>query len=186
MEELRGLVGELWLLLNEFCTTRPISSALEGWLGPMGLPQDFWYAEDGFHEAKSIGPATTRIKITSESQLDCDDLELLVLSVANTDEQTVGAVNLPILVTRVLQALTDEALGPEPLTERLERLGVDLAEAFYQDTWFVVADVTSYEASGDDFPALRASTLPQGVNGVTYQIELSSLEDFKRYSIEVA
>ena len=99
MDELRGLVGELWLLLGEFSNARTIGAALEGWLGPMGLPQDFWYPEDGFHEAKSIGPGATRIKISSESQLDADDLELLVLLVGSTDEKATGAVNLPTLVT---------------------------------------------------------------------------------------
>lgn len=184
MEELRGLIGELWLLLTEFSETRTIDAALDGWLGPMGLPQDFWYAEDGLHEAKSIGPATTRIRISSESQLDGDDLELLVLTVGNTDEQTPGAVNLPTLVTRVYDALAAVAAARDPLNERLERLGVNLAEAFYHDTWFAVTRVTSYEV-GSGFPAIRASSLPAGVDRVSYQIELSAIEDFKRRSTEV-
>ena len=185
MEELRGLVGELWLLLEIFSKTRTINAAIEGWLGPLGLPQDFWYEEDGFHEAKSIGPATTRIQISSESQLDAADLELLVLLTANTDEQTPGAVNLPTLVTRVGAALVEAAASHDTLNERLERLGVNLAEAFYHDTWFVVTEVTSYD-TGPAFPAIRASSLPFGLSRVRYQIELSAIEDFKRYSTEMA
>jgi hypothetical protein len=36
MEELRGLVGELWLLLGEFSASRSMEDAVEGWLGPSG------------------------------------------------------------------------------------------------------------------------------------------------------
>ena len=184
MEELRGLIGELWLVIYEFGKNRSLSASIEGWLGPMGLPQDFWYAEDGYHEAKSIGPASTRIKISSESQLDADDLELLVILVGNTDEQTPSAINLPTLATRVLGALSEVAVSPDHFHERLTRLGVDLAEPFYHDTWFVVSRVTSYEVS-ESFPAIRASSLALGLDRVRYQIDLGTIEDFKRSTIEV-
>jgi len=185
MEELRGLIGELWLVLGEFAKDRSIEAALEGWLGPMGLPQDFWYSEDGYHEAKSIGPATTRIKISSEYQLDAEHLELLVLLVGVADEQAPGAVNLPTLVNRALAVLSDAAASPGPLNDRLQRLGVDVSESFYRDTWFVVKRLTSYDA-GDDFPAIRATGLTEGITRLTYQIELASIERFKRSAVEVS
>lgn len=184
MEELRGLIGELWLLLGEFSKKRPIGVALEGWLGPLGLPQDFWYSEDGYHEVKSIGPATTRIRISSENQLDADALELLVLLIGNAEEQAAGAVNLPTLVNRSIAGLSDEAANADPLTDRLQRLGVELSETFYHDTWFVVTHLTSYDV-GPDFPAIRASNLPGGITRVTYQIDLASIEHFKRSSVAV-
>lgn len=185
MEELRGLVGELWLILNEFSTTRSIEAAIEGWLGPMGLPQDFWYDGDGFREAKAIGPSTTRVKISSEHQLDADNLELIVLQIANTDEQTVGAINLPAMVGRASTALSDIGASTDALQERLVRLGVDVTEAFYQDTWFVVARITNYGVD-DGFPRIAASALPAGVTRVIYEIELVAIEEFKRSETEVS
>ena len=185
MEELRGLVGELWLILNEFSRTRSIEAAIEGWLGPMGLPQDFWYDGDGFREAKAIGPSMTRVKISSEHQLDAEDLELIVLQVANTDEQTVGAINLPSLVSRALTALSDIGASADVLHERLARLGVDVTEAFYQDTWFVVARITNYGVN-DGFPRITAAALPTGVTRVIYQIELVAIEEFKSSETEVS
>ena len=184
MEELRGLVGELWLLLNEFNSSRTIAASIDGWLGPLGLPQDFWFSDDGYHEAKSTGPATTHIKISSEFQLDSDALSLLVLLVANTAEQTAGAVNLPTLCNRVVAALASEALGDEALNERLARLGVDLKEPFYHDTWFVVSRVTRYEVR-PEFPAIRASSIGHGISRVKYQIDLAAIEEFKLSSTEV-
>lgn len=185
MEELRGLIGELWLILNEFTATMPMSAAVEGWLGPMGLPQDFWYASNGFHEAKSIGPSTSRLRISSEHQLDEDDLELIVLQVATTDDQTVGAMNLPSMVAKVRTSLTESAASAEGLDERLARLGVDLAETFYQDTWFLPTRKTIYNV-GSDFPRIAASALSGGISRVTYQLDLVDLEEFKVATDEVS
>lgn len=185
MEELRGLIGELWMLLGYFSDGRSLDAAVAGWLGPLGLPQDFWYPEDGYHEVKAIGPATTRVRISSEYQLDASPLELVILLVGGTNEQTIGAVNLPALVNRVMARLFDEGSSHEPFAERLARLGVDLHEGFYHETWFVVTRLTGYGV-GDSFPAIRASALPLGVERVTYQIDVTSLEEFKIHSTEVA
>lgn len=185
MEELRGLVGELWLLDSEFCTERSALAAVEGWLGPMGLPQDFWYADKGYCEAKSIGPSAVHIKISSEHQLDVMDLELRVLTVGNTDESSAGAVNLPTLVNRIKSKLTMMAANADGIDARLQRLGVELSQSFYVETWFQVSRLTSYQVT-DSFPAIRASTLPSGVNRVLYQLDLTSIEDFKVSSVEVS
>lgn len=185
MEELRGLIGELWIILNDFSATRSMEAAIEGWLGPMGLPQDFWYAGDGFREIKAIGPSMTRVRISSEYQLDAEDLELIVLEIANTDEQTAGAVNLPTLVGRVLTALSQIGASADALQDRLTRLGVDVAEAFYQDTWFIVSRMTNYGID-TGFPRIVASALSAGVTRVTYQIELAAIEQFRRSAKKVS
>lgn len=184
MEELRGLVGELWLILNEFSTGRSVAAAIEGWLGPMGLPQDFYYEGEGYREAKAIGPSTTRIRISSEQQLDQDELDLLVLRVANTDEQTVGSFNLPTLVGRAKAALAEAGDRVDSLEERLGRLGVNLTESFYIDTWFVITSGVRYGVT-PEFPRLVASALPNGLARVTYQIDLVEIEQFKHGEIAV-
>lgn len=184
MEELRGLVGELWLILNEFSGTRTVEAAIEGWLGPIGLPQDFWYDGDGYREAKAIGPSTTRVRISSEQQLDEDDLDLLVLRIGNTDEQAVGAFNLPTLVARAKTALAEMGASADSLEERISRLGVNLAEPFYIDTWFVMTGGAKYRVV-PGFPRVVASSLPTGVVRVTYQIDLVEIEPFKYTEIVV-
>lgn len=185
MDELRGLVGEMWLMVNRFSSNRSTEATVLGWLGPLGLPQDFWYPEDGFHEAKSAGPSATRIRVTSEQQLDPPDLELLVLRVANVDDQAEGAVNLIKLVNKVRAGLTGESVNHAILDDRLASLGVDLSDPFYRDTWFLVSSVTSYAVT-DGFPALRASDLPDGISRVKYQLTLSNLADFIEEVTEVA
>lgn len=178
MDELRGLLGELWLLQNRFAETRSIEAAVAGWQGPLGLPQDFWYIEDGHHEAKAVGPSSTHVRISSEHQLDADELHLVVLEIPTVTEQTPGAVNLPAMVLRIRDAMTASSAPTDDLDYRLERLGVDLTEAFYQDSWFSIARVTIYQVD-EVFPRIRASVLPTGLARVSYQLELAQLEPFK-------
>jgi hypothetical protein len=184
LEELRGLIGELWLLLNWFSRDRGLPEALEGWLGPLGLPQDFWFEQGGHYEAKSIGPATTSVKISSAEQLDPPDLKLLVLLIAGTDETQPGALNLPILVSRIHAILMEAGASSQPLLDRLDHLGVDLDQQFYQDMWFVISSVSAYEVT-QDFPAIRASSLAMGIDRVRYQIDLNSIEPFRTSMTQV-
>lgn len=180
MEELRGLIGELWLLLNRFTADHGLAGAVEGWLGPMGLPQDFFFAPDTYHEVKAIGPGTVRLKVSSEHQLDLEAMQLLVLRISNSDEGAVGALNLVQLVDRARSGLASSGDSTEGFEQRLSRLGVDLTDTFYEDTHFVVSRVSSY-AVAPDFPALRASQIPQGLSRVRYQIELSAIEQFRTH-----
>jgi hypothetical protein len=184
MEELRGLIGELWLIINEFSKIRSTMASIEGWQGPLGLPQDFWYPKDGYYEAKSIGPATNHFKISSELQLDPSEMKLLVLLVGSTDGKSPGAINLPMLTNHVLASLALEGASPDNFNERLTRLGVNLSEPFYTETWFVISHVTTYQVAAD-FPAIRASSLGPGIHGVRYRIDLGAIEDFKILSVDV-
>ena len=179
-EELRGLVGELWLLLNRFAMQRPIDQAITGWLGPLGAHQDFWYEASGLHEAKSIGPTMSAVKITSEFQLDPldEDLELIVLRVPDASEDAAGAFSLQTLVAEVDQALEAASVGRDDLETRLARLGVDLDNKYYSDNWFLVSSVANYSVP-NEFPSIRASRMDEGVEKVVYRVELGVIESFK-------
>lgn len=181
LEELRGLIGELWLVINVFTEDRPIEQAVVGWLGPMGSPQDFWFETSGHHESKAIGPTTTSLKISSAEQLD-ELMELIVLTVPNVAEGTTGSTSLVHLVGLVRDALNDRAVSHDELNLRLARYGVDLDEPFYAETWFTVSVMDRF-AVDDSFPAIRASEMSDGVQRVKYQIALSAIQEFKTASI---
>lgn len=176
LDELRGLVGELWLLLNHFADEMTVSAAVEGWLGPLGLPQDFHYPSAGYSEVKSIGPATVQVRISSEHQLDAQPLRLHVLTVPTVTESTPGAITLALLVSNIQNKLLASGDSSDPLEERLKRLGVDLNDSYYGEMWFLIERFATYNV-GPDFPAVRASNLPNGVNRVSYQIELVTIQD---------
>jgi hypothetical protein len=177
LDELRGLVGELWLVLNRFAPTSSVEQAVMGWLGPLGAPQDFWYEASGFHEAKAIGPTATRVKISSAHQLDESDMELLVLQVPQVVDTEPGAVSLVTLVSKVVAVPDNAASVSAELDLRMKRLGVDLNHPYYSETWFRVAAVETFTVS-EEFPAIRQSLLSVGVDRVRYSLDRAAIAPF--------
>jgi Putative PD-(D/E)XK family member, (DUF4420) len=177
LDGLRGLVGELWTLMNRFASSMSAGDALAGWLGPLGAPQDFWYEASGFHEAKAIGPSAPFIKVSSAEQLDQPGMELLVLHVPQVNESEPGAINLIALVDEVLAALVAESSSSAELLMRLKRLGVDLDKAFYKETWFRVATVEAFRI-WSDFPAIRSSELAPGIERVRFSLDRKAIAPF--------
>lgn len=180
LEALRGLVGELWFLLHRHSRSEEtFADALDGWLGPLGEPQDFWSAGTGPLEVKSVGPSSAVVKISSAEQLDPDVLGLVVLEVPQVPEDTVAGMTLAQLAAAATERLANEDRAPDDLELRLNRLGVDMSDPWYGEQWFRVDSVAEFEV-GADFPRLRARDLPGGVDRVRYQIARSALEPFKR------
>ena len=184
LEQLRGLIGEVWLLLNHFSENRTIDQVLAGWLGPLGSPQDFWFEDSGYHEAKSIGPTASHVKISSAHQLDEPGMELLVLHVPQVTETDSNATTLVGLVGQVTAALDDAGLTDDELLLRLKRLGVDLRHPYYSDNWFRITQIQAF-AVLDDFPALRHSLLPDGVERVRYSLARGAIAPFLTATIPV-
>jgi hypothetical protein len=151
--------------------------ALSGWLGPMGAPQDFWYEESGFHEAKSIGPTAPHIRISSAHQLDEPGMELLVVQLPQAEESDLGAISLISLVHHANAILQADGLPGDELDFRLKRLGVDVAEPVYADTWFRVKALETFTID-EDFPAIRFSGLTPGIERVRYSLDRSAIAPF--------
>ncbi|GGB18842.1 hypothetical protein GCM10011492_05880 [Flexivirga endophytica] len=174
LEALRGLIGETWFLRHRLMTKMPADTALLGWLGPMGAPQDFWYSGLGALEAKAIGPSARAVRVSSAEQLDLEAMALIVLQVPQAAPSETGAVNLRGLVGSLVDALGAISCPHDEVDVRLNRLGVDISEDYYRDMNFRVASIETYAVNAA-FPAIRASSLPPGVGGVTYAIERTAL-----------
>lgn len=177
IEELRGLVGEMWLLLNRYAKTMSTQEAVTGWIGPLGSPQDFWFEGSGFHEAKSIGPSAPYIKVSSAHQLDQPEMELVVLQLPQVEASELGAVSLTSLLEQAELAFQQEGDSPDDLALRIRRLGVDVGESFYSDTWFVVKAVENFRVDAA-FPAVRFSVLPLGIERVRYSLDRTAIAPF--------
>lgn len=179
LEALRGLIGELWMLVHHFGSQMSATDALAGWLGPLGQPQDFYFPETGLLEAKAVGPTATTVRISSAEQLDPlgETLTLAVLETPEVPAATPGAVNLPTIAGQFRRAVIASGGDPAELQSRLSRLGVDVGDPQYEDRWFAVTSVSFFTVD-QHFPAIRSSSLPGGVSRVTYQVDRNSLAPF--------
>ncbi len=105
-------------------------------------------------------------------------MELIVLMAPQVPQAEGDAINLLLLVEEAVGRLDDSGVGRGELDARLKRLGVDLTDDYYGETWFKVQSVSTYKVT-TEFPAIRAQELVLGVEAVRYELVLSALEPFK-------
>ena len=54
---------------------------------------------------------------------------------------------------------------------------MDITHPYYADSWFKVSAVETFTVS-PDFPAIRHSTLPDGVDRVRYSLDRNAIAPF--------
>ena len=181
IEKVRGLFGEL-LELKRTLEIENINKqdVLNGWNRPSPANHDFDYNNYSL-EVKAIGRSKTRVKISSENQLNKYNGKELILkvsvvdSVNNSSSDSLGElyekirsildINLSIhFENRCSSDAFFEYFGPEntPLDIKLFEL---------ESSFFVIDQ--------EDFPRLHSKNIPNGISNVEYEIDLSSMESFK-------
>ena len=179
LEELRGLVAELWFALRVAAPKTTPEEALIAWVGPLGAPQDFLFPDGSLAEIKAIHSQARAIKISSPEQLDPvgdSDLDLVTIGLEECPSGTVGSVSLPELLSEFHDELTKTPDRLEDLDRRLRALGV--SKTFRTlDTPFLVTSSRRYEVT-EGFPRIRRADVALGIEGVKYELEIRAIRDF--------
>jgi hypothetical protein len=176
-DSLRGLIAELWFGVHILRREAEATKIALAWQGPYGGQQDYVFPLGRRYEVKSRRPDTKVITIASPEQLDAESLTLGTVTLVEVDADTAGSVNLPSLVNGIRADLAASPEAALAFDKGLDRLDVDPADSAYVDRWFVVTDCTEYQVSAD-FPAIRRSTLPDGIVSARYDISLNAIKDF--------
>jgi hypothetical protein len=171
LEQRMGLFGELTFLrrILEFDTP---ASVLSKWSGPNGGSRDFHFANAEV-EVKSVGKGQSRVRISSEFQLDeydCENLYLKIFTLCDSDiGQSVFDISTSIFAL----------LGPvEALVfqSKLDSVGaVDLSQ-LNRDSWTVCSESTF--KIEESFPSLRHSKISSAITSVQYRLNINALEQF--------
>ena len=176
-EEVRGLMGELqvleMLLSDTGCDALAMVTA---WTGPSGASQDFEFPGQAI-EVKATGETGSRlVRISSEFQLDTADkpVTLVICHLPVTEDASAGR-SLNRTVARIAEALPREALKVFEGRLSLARY-VDIPE--YDTPLFEAAAIDCYEVRSD-FPCLARHTLPAGISGVRYDLDIAQLAEFR-------
>jgi hypothetical protein len=165
-----GLFGEL-LVMHQVILPAIGAEAVRAWVGPARAPQDFAYLST-FIEVKTT---TTRdpghCRINGEDQLDTDGATALFLIhqvLASDPEGT------------TLGELIDELRGDPAVREDLAVFDNELLEYGWLDAHRDKYAQDRYKlarrrcfAVRDGFPRLTPATLPAGVSGTSYLLDLS-------------
>ncbi len=173
---LRGLIAELWFGFQSEAHGHPDSEAARAWTGPLGGAQDFQFpAPSHYFEVKSLRPSRTSIEISSEEQLDGDNIRLAVVTIEEVTAPSKG-ITLPGLVTSIRSSFRNGADRSE-FNRRFARLFINLDDSWYSEHEYQVRRLQVFSVI-EQFPALRRSVLPLAVARTTYWIDVQYLQPF--------
>lgn len=179
---LRGLIAELWFGFESGAHGHPKADVARAWAGPLGGAQDFQFLAPGHqYEVKSLRPGRSTVEVSSEEQLDGDDVKLAVVCLEEVSDPP-GGITLPGLVTTIRSSLSDGADRAE-FNRRFARLLIDLDEAWYSEHAYAVRHLQIFDVS-EDFPALRRSQLPKEIERASYRVDIQHLPQFVVYEMD--
>jgi hypothetical protein len=164
--QLRGLFGELWFLKTVAMKQFDHLTAIHGWNGPLGAPQDFQLG-NALVEIKTILPGAHSVSISSADQLENGGTPLQLAVVTIDISQGISPVEL---VRQLREELGSALVALTEFDIRLAELGyTDRPE--YEQLHFAVQDIRYYPVT-ETFPRIMLSHLPSGISKVTYDIDL--------------
>jgi hypothetical protein len=179
---LRGLIAELWFGFESGAHRHPEPEVVRAWAGPLGGAQDFQFPPPGHHyEIKSLRPGRTNVEVSSEEQLDGEDVKLAVVTLEEVASPLMG-VTLPGLIKSVRSKLKDGADKAE-FNRRFARLFVDPDEPWYSEHAYAVQELQIFDVT-EEFPALRRSQLPKEIERTSYRIDIQHLPQFVVYEMD--
>jgi hypothetical protein len=180
-EQIRGLAAELFCILELFRTERSWAEIIQGWVGPLGAPQDFVLGDGLVVETKSFHPDSTSIRIASLSQLDIPEqqrLALIGVVISRETADSVGALTLPLMCERISTALEGMFDLADEFRLKLRELRFDPNDPVYAEHFFVARSPKAFAVRGD-FPRIVRADVRAGVKDAEYFISMSEVDAFE-------
>ena len=181
MASARGLYGELLVLLSHIDDKIMLEhDILEGWHRPSPANHDFVY-DNYILEVKTISRSNTTIKITSENQLtafDNKELKLKVFRIEDVKRSKIDSLgNLYNEIISKLNKLSVNSFEIKCAEDAYcKYLGPERMPLDYK---FIVIDDFLFNVDQMKFPRIRKEYLDNGISGVSYNLDLSSIDKFK-------
>jgi hypothetical protein len=173
-QEIRGLHAEL-LLLRDHLLPRYGPAAVACWLGPDGHPQDFALDSIIIEVKAHLVGSLPEARISSLEQLWPPDGRLF-LWVQHLSSAPGAGESLPGLIADVAHLLETDASHLELFERKLEDIRyVDLPQ--YGEIRHLAGAVETFEVTSG-FPRIDPATVPRGVTGVTYSVQLADCARF--------
>lgn len=181
MVSARGLFGELLVLKSKLDEKKiPQNEILEGWHRPAPANHDFDY-EDYTIEVKTVSRSNTTTQITSEDQLTAlegKDHKLKLFRIENINKsQTDSLGNLYDEIRTMLK--------PRLINIFDLKCAEDIKSSYFGpevmplDYKFTVIEEFLYDIDQINFPRIKKENLDQGISKVSYNLDISAIEDFK-------
>ena len=176
-QEQKGLIGELMFISESLEYGVTNDTIIENWYGPDYYNKDFIINNKGF-EIKTTTQDRPTIKISSEQQLDKQDLNILYLIQYNLEESKSNGFTLPELINKIRVEIAGSFIIKSKFDEKLIQIGYFDDDSSNYDTKYKLIEKHIYNVD-DNFPKITKSTLPKGIFNSIYNIETLVLNEFK-------
>lgn len=175
LDEEVGLVGELNVLEQVLALIPDARTVLEGWDGPRGGLHDFLLGTGAIEVKTTVAQQGFRARIGSLEQLDATLATPLCLAAVRLGTGDTGST-LPEHVERLAELVSREGKGPlHQFETRLLQAGYHAAMAEHYTRRFTATDMRVLPVD-DGFPCLTRRSVPDGVVGAGYTIDLDVAE----------
>ena len=176
IERQKGLIGELLLFNSLLDEEYSIDALLESWTGPDFNDKDFRFGSFGI-EVKLTSSKVPKVKISSERQLDNENLTKLYLVLYVVEEVKDKGFSLNSIIEQIRTKINNNQNALKFFNERLLLVGYFDEDFENYKRQYAFRKRNFYEVTSD-FPRLVASDLPIGLFDTKYNIELSAIEQF--------
>ncbi|WP_310595373.1 PD-(D/E)XK motif protein [Flavobacterium sp.] len=176
IEKQKGLIGELLLFNSLLDEEYSIDALLESWTGPDFNDKDFCFGSFGI-EVKLTSSKVPKVKISSERQLDNENLTKLYLVLYVVEEVKDKGFSLNTIIEQIRTKINNNQNALKFFNERLLLVGYFDEDFENYNRQYAFRKRNFYNVSSD-FPRLVTSDLPVGLFDTKYNIELSAIEQF--------
>lgn len=176
----RGFYGEL-LYLKECVSSQKytLDSILEAWQRPSPTIHDFVF-DDMTTEIKTVTKSNTTVRISSEHQLECLNDKPLELVIYTFDSETRDSRDsigeLFSELHKIFKGHNAETLFESKCFENKAYLGPENERLNY---CFQIIDSNHYKVDQKGFPRIKRNQSLRHVSNISYDIDLSALDNFK-------
>ena len=174
-EQQKGLIGELLFFNYLLDNQKTPASVLNAWTGAEFEDKDFIFGTTGI-EIKFTSSKTPKVRISSERQLDTQNLDNLFLVLYTAEEVRENGFSLNSMVEQTRHKLSN-AEELKFFNERLLLIGYFEDDKTHYNKMFSLKKTFSFLVA-PDFPKIVKSQIPLSIYDVSYSIELSAIEKF--------
>lgn len=186
-DQMLGLAGELHVLLRLLDSARVHGHehVLSWWQGPDSADHDFDLPGRFQIEVKTSGPATDKLRISSEHQLESKNkpLYLVRVGVEMLQGPTSDSRTLPEMVADIDARVAGDG-AKAVLADLVIRAGLNVLDRRYEDYHFKVYSADYFQID-ESAPRIVPNDLRPGVSHVNYQINLADLKNLQVQEIEL-
>lgn len=177
IEQQKGLIGELLFLNYLLNDEKTSANAVNAWTGAEQdfQAKDFTFGSIGV-EIKFTSSKQPKIKISSERQLDAENLSELFLILYATEAVKDDGISLNSIIEQTRQKISTEE-ERSVFNAKLQLNGYFDEDKEHYGRMYSLKRTFVFKVTSD-FPKIVKNQLPLGIYDISYSIEISALENF--------